>query len=280
MAKLAKLAGNTQLAVTIEQTPLDQLLQWPLLLVRAVALKQLFDLFLTVRMWASRVHTGVAFRLPILSTLLALVPKKWQRVLLDMDLPIVKAFRATIAPMNKSGVFWAEVHRKYGGLPSLGLLSWLKHLRCVKYANAHRPSKTVPPLLATMAVWYYLETRSQGLTVKTTERAVAVTEKLTSHLRSHALFTSRTPETAQMLKQTANAWLARNEEALEGMTHGELEAILVTAVSQSMIPSQTEQMGLNSMLKASPLLRRFFNVNTKGYPSALGWLTGMTMPKR
>ncbi len=277
---LVKTSGNEKVLQYLDQSGeavTKTAVKW---VARGLMLFYMVRAWIGIKTWLSPLYRSLSFNLPVVSTLLAVVPKKWASVIKQLGLPYMKAINLIIEQSNSKGAFWAEVHRKYGGWKSCWTLNWLKNIECVRKANACRLSKIWLGPTLTLGLMLWVETWTEDLKVSITSRSLPVYDELLHHLKTWALHSSRTPETLAMLRSTAVAWMAKNEDKVEFLTHDEKYMVIVAAVTNAMIPGVSEASAVDAMLGQSGRLRKMFNLNKRGWSNPIAGLLGKRLPTR
>lgn len=223
---------------------------------------------------------NIRFNVPILSTLQMFMPAKAQKVLSQIGVPLVKLIEATVTGSNKTGVMLARIHQRYGGWKSCWSLNFLSHCSSVKLANRYHPRNVWYQPLVAFLIYQWVKSWKADLVVRITSKSLPAYTKLLHHLRSWSLFTSRTPETLQSIKSSANAWMAKNPEELKGLSEAERSSVMLAAITNAMIPDSQEASAVDAMTGQGKRLRKMFNVNKRGWAHPIDWITGKRMPKR
>lgn len=277
---LVKQSGNERVLEYLEQSGAAVTKTGAKWVARGLMLFYMVRAWIGVKTWLCPLYRSLSFNLPIVSTLLAVVPKKWAAVIKQIGLPYIKAVNLIITQSNSKGAFWAEVHRKYGGWKSCWTLSWLKNVKCVRQANACRLSKIWFGPTLTLGLMMWIDTWTEDLKVSITARSLPVYNSLLHHLKTWALHSSRTPETLAMLRSTAVAWMAKNDEKAEHLTDEEKYMVIVAAITNAMIPGVSETSAVDAMLGQGSRLQKMFNVNKRGWTNPIMGLIGKRMPTR
>lgn len=277
---LAYKAGSREEAARISLSRFGHCQRTTKWISRAYVLYWAYRLWKAVNMWLAPLVKTV--RIPILGPLAALLPKKWGKVLKEISLPLYRIVHVSLVQKNRVGVMLARVHQKWGGARSLWTLSWLTKLKCVQRANNNRIAPTLAKLgiAAALSLWVNSWKETPKFTI--TRRSYPAYKELLLALKKRALYTSKTPETLAMLRETGIAWLKReeNEPLVKDLTGEEVLDLLQAAVVRAMLPDKLERAGMDALLKNGSLLRKFKNINSRGWNTPLDWLVGHRMPKR
>lgn len=276
---LANLNGG-QAVIDSRSSPWKWSKKTALWMTRAWAVYSAVQLWVAVQMWAGPISKHI--RIPILGPLRHLLPKRYGNILKEISLPLYQTIAVVVRPRNKMGVILAKIHEKYGGWRSLYTLSWLKNLRSVRRANDHRLWPAVSRLMLAAATHMWVQTWEEPLDIQITERSAPVFEALSLALKKRSMFTSRTPETLAMLRETGISWLKHedNEELVGKLEPEEVHRVLQAAVVNAMLPDSYEKASVGSILKGSRAMRRLKNINTRGWDRIVDLVWGLRLPKR
>nr|UHK03308.1 MAG: hypothetical protein FSICV1_gp1a [Hangzhou sesamia inferens carmotetravirus 1] len=274
----SQLAGayNWQKAVTvaIAGLPWKTLAKMSVKMMIALEMRELWQAVMVnlPRKW--RKHM---LRLPIVSTIQSVLPKKYWAVLKDLSLPAVKTLKLVVP--HPKGMRWYRAYKALKGWRTMWLgniLGTMNRVRRLRRLSIQKSLLGIGILVAMHEAIDFLHSKFEMM-LSLEEQVVA--DKLTAQLQKRALFTSRTPETLAMLRDTGIAAMERIDEA-KCLTEAQKFKVLLWSTVNAQMVSKVERSGLFTILKNGGGGLEMHKSNSTGAPGILHKLVGWAMPKR